>query len=480
MVKNTWSSNVMDDKRTPLAFKVGRLMVMLLLILAVISVAMPGSMGTKAEAQSSYRSATFSAGSSPLAAKIADLDSDGLNDIAVINLQGSLQLFFNNGAGSFERVSLNGLWATISNASDIDIGDLNGDGRNDLAVAFETQRESVSVLLNQGNRAFAAPLNYDSCNASTGIAIGDLDQDGDNDLVDIGRCSQASVFLNNGQGIFTLSGTYGQGSDSKSIALADFNSDGFKDIVYLNRTVDSRLTILFNNGNATFGTPEWRFSFGLLHDLTVGDLDGDGNTDIATPNGSDVFMLHGDNMGNFPGYSEIYAGDAPLSVAVADFNGDGRPDFAVVNLSHSVSIVLNTGFYNYSFPSRFSVGQYPVDIAAGNLDSDGLPDLVAVNQGSASITVLFSAGGAPDPPPPAPQITLTASTRTTIRARLVDLRWSAATSSSLNVYRNGSRIATVSNSGSYTDQLSRRTTGTFTYKVCVAGGQCSNEATVRF
>ena len=58
-----------------------------------------------------YKLVSFTAGASPAAAKIGDLDGDGLNDIAVVNLQGSLQLFFNTGAGSFERISLNGLVA---------------------------------------------------------------------------------------------------------------------------------------------------------------------------------------------------------------------------------------------------------------------------------------------------------------------------------------------------------------------------------
>jgi hypothetical protein len=61
------------------------------------------------------------------------------------------------------------------------------------------------------------------------------------------------------------------------------------------------------------------------------------------------------------------------------------------------------------------------------------------------------------------------------------LRWSGITSSGVDVFRNGSRIATVSNTGGYTDRLSARTTGTFRYKVCAAGSQtCSNEAAASF
>ena len=172
MEKNTASSGAISEKKTGFGPTFGRFMLSALLVSALVSVALPGSMRAQPELQPGYRSASFNAGASPSAAKIGDLDGDGLMDIAVVNLQGSLQLFFNNGAGSFQRVSLNGLWPQSYHTLGVDIGDLNSDGRNDLAVAFSTQTGSVSVLLNQGNRAFAAPINYDSCNSSRSVAIG--------------------------------------------------------------------------------------------------------------------------------------------------------------------------------------------------------------------------------------------------------------------------------------------------------------------
>lgn len=486
MEKNTLTTSAICNRHT-LFSNARRLLVIGLLASAVALLAIPTPPPVVASTQLSYRTTTFAAGTSPSAAKIGDLDGDGLKDIAVVNTQGSLQLFFNNGSGGFDRVTLNGLWPSSSSTQDVDIGDLNGDGLNDLAVAYTTQSGAVSILLNQGSRSFSAPVSFNSCNGSNGVAIGDVDMDGDSDVADISQCSRSSILLNNGQGQLTLAGAYGSGSYSSSIALADFNHDGFKDIAYLNGGV-GLVTVLFNNRNGTFASPYWLYAGDSPDDLTVGDFDGDGNTDVAIANSyySLVIIMLNNSQGTFPGYSELSGGPMPTSIAPGDFNGDGRLDYAVTSWGmNSLSVFLNEGNYNFSEGGTFYVPQRPIDLEAGNLDGDSLPDLVAVNQGSGAITVLFSGSSVSPPPPPPPpppaNISLTVTTNRTKTARLVDLSWTGATSSSVDIYRNNSRIATVSNSGSYTDRFSRSATGTYTYKVCVAGSQtCSNQATVGF
>lgn len=482
MEKNTDSDRAISEKKYRFAAIAGRPVLTALLISAVILVSLPGHLPAETQSLPSYRSASFSTGANPSAAKIGDLDDDGLNDIAVVNRQGNLQLFFNNGAGSFDRVSLSGLWPSSSNTLDVDIGDMNGDGRNDIAVAFSTQGGAISVLFNQGNRTFSSPLNYNLCSSSIGVAIGDLDLDGDNDLADISQCSRSGILINGGQGSFAFSGAYGNGSGSESVALADFNRDGFKDIAYVNNGLDS-ITVLFNNRNATFGSTALHYVGDFPDDLAVGDFDDDGDVDIAVANSyySQIFILLNGGSGNFPSYSEFYGGDTPSSITGADLNGDGLLDIAVTSrAANRLSVLINRGNYSFAGPTAFNVGQSPVDIAAGNLDGDLLPDLVTVNQGNGTITVLFTGSGTSPAPPPT-DITLSASQRTTRRSKLVDLRWSGATGARIDIYRNGARIAIASNTGSYTDQMGSRTRGTFTYKVCVTGSQnCSNESPVSF
>ena len=221
-------------------------------------------------------------------------------------------------------------------------------------------------------------------------------------------------------------------------------------------------------------------------DLSVGDFDGDGGQDIAIANSyySEIFILFNRGTGRFDaGYSEIYGGDIPSRIASGDFNGDGRLDLAVASWgTGSVAVLINRGDYSFAGPFTIGAGQNPVGLEVGNLDGDSLPDLVVVNQSSGSISVFLSSIGDVPPPPPV-QITLSVSTRTTSSARLVDLKWSGAPGSSVDIFRNGSRIATVSNSGNYTDQFGRRTRGSYRYKVCVSAAgaqQCSSEASISF
>jgi hypothetical protein len=431
-----------------------------------------------------YGTLTLPTGASPSAARIGDLDGDSRNDIAAVTLPGNLQLYYGNGAGGFQQVSMSGLWPA-NQAMNLAIGDLTGDGKHDIAVALATPNGAVSILRNLGNRTFASPVTYTTCSGANSVAIGDLDRDGDNDLAVTGGCSQAAILLNNGQGVFSSGGSFGTGSFSRAVALADFNRDGFLDISYLNAAGRSEIMLLFNNGSAEFGNPKALFAGDLAADFTVSDVDGDRAPDlvIANPTLGQVIILFNDNALTFQGYTELTL-ETPDSIAAADFNDDLKIDVAAGSRSiAAVSILLQRDRDNFNAGgTHFWTGQNPIAITAGKLDADGRADVVAVNQSSGTLTVALSALPPPPPPPPPPvTITLTLSTRLTSTARWVDLRWTGATASWLDIYRNGSRITTVYNTGSHSDRFSRQTRGTFQYRVCHAGSTiCSNQASITF
>jgi hypothetical protein len=117
-----------------------------------------------------------------------------------------------------------------------------------------------------------------------------------------------------------------------------------------------------------------------------------------------------------------------------------------------------------------------VQLGATYLDDGGNP-VTSVTLGATTGAVLRSTGEPPPPPPPPPPggISLTAS----VSGTSVTLSWTGMSDARADVFRNGSRVTTVTNRGSYVDRLAHRTHGTFTYRVCGAGtSTCSNDATV--
>jgi len=253
-------------------------------------------------------------------------------------------------------------------ASAIAVADLDDDGRVDIVAvnAFGENNGdgSVSVLLGRGG----TPAVYDSGGDSpTAIVIGDLNHDGKPDLVvfnagcQITNSSCVGVLLGNGDGSFQVASVYGVvgttyasgGTTTFPIVIGDLNHDGKPDLVVLNQTDkgygDGVLAVLIGNGDGTF-KPAATYDSGGFYasSIALADLNGDGILDVAlvdcAPSGSTGCpesgeMLAGVLLGNGDGtfqpvqtYSAGGAGSiSPTPIVVADVNGDGKPDLLVGN-----------------------------------------------------------------------------------------------------------------------------------------------------
>jgi hypothetical protein len=129
--------------------------------------------------------------------------------------------------------------------------------------------------------------------------------------------------------------------------------------------------------------------------MAVGDFNGDGKQDLAVTNVSSnsVSILLGDGSGSLGAPTSFAVGDDPVSVAVGDFNGDGKQDLAVANIgSDNVSVLLGTGTGSFTAAVNVPVGRYPYSVVVGDFNGDGKPDLATANNVSNNASVLLGDG----------------------------------------------------------------------------------------
>jgi hypothetical protein len=276
-------------------------------------------------------------------------------------------------------------------------GDFNGDGKLDLAVANITA--GVSVLLGNGDGTFQVPVNYAAGLSSFSVAVGDFNGDGKLDLVVTNENSNnVSVLLGNGDGTFQPHVDYGTGSCPISVAVGDFNGDGRLDVAVANSARNggtSSVSILLGKGDGTFETAANYGTGTNPVSVAVGDFNGDGKLDLATANitTNNVSVLLGNGDGTFQAAVNFDTGTTADWAAVGDFNGDGKLDLAVVNSGdNDVSILLGKGDGTFQAAANYGVGNNPTPVAVGDFNGDGKLDLAVVNTGDNDVSVLLGKG----------------------------------------------------------------------------------------
>ncbi len=269
------------------------------------------------------------------------------------------------------------------------VGDLDGDGDLDLAVAIDTVEtfDDVAVLLNSGDGTFAPPTLFSVGTVPKSLEMGDMDGDGDLDVAVVNQGSgDVSILLNNGNGTFAPEVFYATGDGPQDVALGDLDGDGDLDVATANDGSDD-ISVLLNNGNGTLA-PRTTFAVGPgPASLAMGDLDGDNDLDLAVgiSSGNDrVSILKNFGNGTFAAPVDFSVGNFPWfeSVALGDLDDDGDLDVVVANaLELSVSVLLGNGDGTYADAVSFSTAGanasgLPLSIKMGDMDGDGDLDLV--------------------------------------------------------------------------------------------------------
>ncbi len=330
---------------------------------------------------------------------VGDFNNDSRMDIATANQQtGDVGVFLGYGNGSFAPI-MSYSTGDDSYPYDIAIGDFNKDSRLDIVVA-DSSTNYVRVLLGHGNGNFAR-FTKDSTGigtASSSIAIGDFNNDGNLDIVvaDL-LIYDIRVLLGNGNGRFQLSVIIPTGDASMpyGVAVGDFNNDNQLDIAVANRNLD-QIGIVLGYGNGTFSE---QITYHTGDDtipifIRVGDFNHDNNLDIAAVNfgTSSIVVLFGVGDGTFLLGRPFLTGfgSQPFTLSIGDFNNDNQLDIAVTNnFANNLVIFLASRSEPFGSVSLYAIdaGSQSHSVVTGDLDNDGRSDSVLTNPGLDNIRV---------------------------------------------------------------------------------------------
>ena len=345
--------------------------------------------GTFAPLTTTYPTGT-STGSYPISIAVGDFNGDGALDVAIALLNDSaIQLFSNNGSGTFTVLPET---PTCGNPGSLVVADFNGDGKQDIAVACQTG--SVSILLGDGNNHFQTLPAGGVMPGPYSIAAADLNGDGRADLVTANNTgSSATVLLGNGDGSFRVSSPIPLSSQPFSVVIADVSRDGIPDVLELTHGGND-LLVLVGKGDGTFAPPTSFQAGGAPlsfsdRSLVVADFDGDGKPDVMALNdGTHVTLLLGNGDGTFAPSAQTLQtgiGAGTTWVALGDFNGDSNMDLVVANsLTNSVAIFLGNAQAQFTIGATYGVGIDPEFVTTADLNGDGKLDIVVVCKGNAS------------------------------------------------------------------------------------------------
>jgi len=286
-------------------------------------------------------------------------------------------------------------YPTASDPRGLFAADYDGDGDVDLAVASSDYPNPgrVAIHMNNGDGTFAAAVSY-ALGAPDPIGIfgADFDGDGDIDLATSHNepgSSHLTTLRNRGDGTFTQSGLYAPAILGQRIGGGDLDADGDVDLVMTDGWGSSNnVHVLTNTGAGLFG-PTHTYSAGTYaRDVKVEDVDGDGDWDLAVASAGDdnLSLLFNDGEGDFSTLANVPVGDNPTAVWGSDLNGDGDVDFAVGGYDN-ISIILSQGGGSFSAPVLHSVAGSAGSVVAADVDGDGDMDLAAAVAGSQSVWV---------------------------------------------------------------------------------------------
>lgn len=281
--------------------------------------------------------------------------------------------------------------------------DFDRDGDQDIATTSQFGQANAIVVPNTGSGAFGAPVAVAGTSGSQSLVSGDVNNDGNADLVGM-TPSAVLVVLGNGHGGFAAPRSYPVtlGGQVQAILL-DLNRDGRLDIVAPTFTA---IQTLIGNGDGTFRSgPTTQLQAGALSAIAGAKLDSDSTPDLLAVDGfsGSVFELKGTGTGSFTVGARLTSGFVPEDVSAVDLNGDGIDDVAVIgSFSFTLATALSDGHEGFAtalLPDFQSGGPGPTSLGVADLDGDHRQDLVVSDVANplAPSLLVFSGNGTVHP-----------------------------------------------------------------------------------
>jgi uncharacterized protein YjdB len=391
--------------------------------------------------------ADFSVGILPYDVTAGDVDGDGNPDIVTANNSGnSISVLRNTGSTGSISFATKVDYSTTSGAAGITMGDIDGDGKVDIAVT-NPYASSVSVFRNSsssGTIALDTKVDFTTAASPWGIVIGDLDNDSKPDIATSTQSSNSVTILINSPlpllpTIISVSPDNANPGASITITGTNFNSTPVNNIVFFGATratvtsasatsltttlpagasydmvsvnnLASNLTAYsqyrflptYDNSPYIAGMTNFSnkvdFDAGTLTTFDVSvDIDGDGMPDIAVVNStSNTFSVLRNTSSpgalSFDAHVDFATASNPACIAAGDLDGDGKPDVVIANgNSDKISVYLNTstpGSVSFTAKTDYLVPNKPLSVIIGDIDGDGKADIATANRNAGSISVL--------------------------------------------------------------------------------------------
>jgi probable HAF family extracellular repeat protein len=344
-----------------------------------------------------------SGGTKPSSVASGDFNHDGNADLAVVNQDNTVCVRLGDGKGAFgpEHIYSVGQGSFLIA---IATGDFNRDGNLDLAITVSRAGlggGTVGLLFGNGDGTFRSPVYVQTGISPLSIAVADLNGDGNDDLF-VGGNGSSAVLLGSGDGTFRppVNITTGIGDTASWVAIGDMNNDGHPDLVAANY-FDSTVGVLLGNGDGTFQPVVdypvgWGGCCSYPDSVALGDFNHDGKLDLAVgdfgDNGINILLGNGD--GTFQPAVVYFGGMGVGSLQAADLNGDGNLDLVAVNFNgDGVTINLGNGDGTFSSGPDFATGLSPTSVIVADFHRHGIPDMAVTNSASNEVAILLNQKG---------------------------------------------------------------------------------------